>query len=847
MRRKPPARRRDDAPIRKHDPRARLRLDWERFEERLLLSTFTVRSTADNADDLNPTPGSLRAAIVAANADTDPSSTILFEMDADDPRHFYYRDDGISGQVSRASVAVTSTTHDTTPTDADADHPQSWWSFQPAAGLPVITGKVVIDGYSQAGATPNGLPSGNNAVLRIELNGASLRVGDGCTIRGVVVNRVPFVGNGGSGIEIGGNRGLVTGSFIGTDVSGTLALGNDLGIMVFGTGNTIGGTTPGARNVISGNVTGIETGFTSGNVIQGNYIGTDLNGTRAVANRLGVRVNSEGDRPGAIGGTAAGAGNLISGNDLGLLFNGLSSATAVHGNYIGTDATGMAPLGNTNGVVIWGGDGTIGGTEPGEGNVISGNAIGIGGGGGIRFQGNLIGTNKDGTAAVGNVTGFYLGESSNNTIGGTAPGARNIISGNNVGIHIFSVYADRPSTGNVIQGNFIGTDVSGTHAIGNGRFGSGISFGRNASHNTVGGTTPEARNIISGNLGDGIGLGRFGNDEGAVPSDNVIQGNYIGTDVTGMVAIANGNIGVNLVETSDNTVGGIAPGAGNVIASGGLAGVWLGTTTGSPTTVTGNVVQGNFIGTNKDGDAPLPNGTGVVLHAGGGVADNLIGGTTPGARNVISGNREFGVAVWFSTNNRVLGNYIGTDVTGSQSLGNGGGVSLAHASHGNAIGGPAPGEGNVIAHSTRHGGIWLETTNVFAQSPVGDTFRGNSIHNNAGLGIDLGRDGVTANGSRAGQPGPNNWQAFPVLTPVRSGRSDQAAGTFHGSANTAFTLDFYGSDAPDASGFGEGRQYLGSLVVTSDASGNASFDFPLGEPAADWITATATGPSSTLR
>lgn len=800
MHRKPSARRRGAAPVRTLGPRARLGFDWERLEERTLLSTFAVTNTDD---DLNPTPGSLRAAILAANADNDPAgATIVFDMDPSDENHVYYQDDQVDGHISLDHLARTTSADDRALTDADPQHPQSWWSITPAAGLPVVTSKVVFDGYSQPGSKANDRTQGDDAVLRIELVGAGLSIGDDCTVRGIVINRVHVAGDVGTGIVIGGKRESVAGNFIGTDVSGTVALANDFGITIdHGTDCLIGGTSPAARNIISGNGVGIyQTPTDSTATIQGNYIGTDPTGTRAVGNRIGINAYVTY----IIGGTAEGAGNVVSGNETGLHLIGYSTQNVIQGNYVGTDAAGMTALGNHNGFVMqYGGPGTIGGTVPGAGNVISGNGIGVtGDGSGLHYEGNLVGTNKDGSGPLGNSVGFSI-SGSNNTVGGTAPGARNVISGNNTGVAVFG-------TNNVVAGNFIGTDVGGTRSVGNG---TGVLLGPYARDNTVGGTTREARNIISGNLGDGIALWRTGGG-GDVPTRNVIQGNYIGPDVTGMVALGN-NIGVDVIEGTDNTI------AGNVIAGAGLAGVYLGTTTGTPTVVSGNKVQGNLIGTDQCGDTALPNRVGVELHAGGGVTGNLVGGTTAAERNVISGNLDFGVVLGVSSDNRVMGNLVGTDATGTQRLGNGGGVSLFGGSYRNAIGGTAAGEANVIANSTTSAGIMLDSIGISGQLPTGDTFRGNSIYDNAGGGIRLGA-------------GTNNGQRAPFLD---NNIYLAPAATVTGFSTPNGTIDLYANAAPDLSGFGQGQVYLGS--TTADGSGRFSVG---GLPIASgqWISATAT-------
>ena len=150
-----------------------------------------------------------------------------------------------------------------------------------------------------------------------------------------------------------------------------------------------------------------------------------------------------------------------------------------------------------------------------------------------------------------------------------------------------------------------------------GNTGDGIVIS-SAAGNTVGGTTPAARNIISSN-------GKFGIDiESVTSTGNLVEGNYIGTDVTGKNALGNTNNGVNIqLDASGNTVGGVAAGAGNVIAAGATSGVVI------QSGATSNLVQGNLIGTDVTGGAALANlGSGVVILDASG---NTIGGTTTGA------------------------------------------------------------------------------------------------------------------------------------------------------------------------------------------------------------------------
>jgi titin len=265
-----------------------------------------------------------------------------------------------------------------------------------------------------------------------------------------------------------------------------------------------------------------------------------------------------------IGGTMATARNVISDNKYGVLIQGTeTTGNLVQGNFIGTGADGTTALGNEwDGVVVfWAPGNTIGGTAPGARNIISGNKyygveIARGGPPGNEVQGNFIGTDVNGTAALGNGhAGVLISQGSRNTIGGTAPGARNIISGNGENV-ILSM-----TTGNHVQGNFIGTDVNGTASLGGGM---GVSVGY-ATSNTIGGASAAARNVISGGW-NGIVI------EGGV--GNLVQGNFIGTDVTGTLPLGNAWHGVWVhVDATDNTVGGLAVEERNIIAYNGRDGV----------------------------------------------------------------------------------------------------------------------------------------------------------------------------------------------------------------------------------------------------------------------------------
>jgi hypothetical protein len=670
-------------------------------------------------------------------------------------------------------------------------------------------------------------------------------------------------GNTQHGIFLGGavtSGNVIQGNFIGINAAGTAAIANTMdGIQISGaSNNAIGGTTATTRNVISGNTqNGIRllTG-SSGNTIQGNYIGTAASGSAALPNaQSGLWV--EGASSNTIGGTAAGAGNVISGNGTNgiVLFSGAVN-NAIYGNYIGTNAAGTAAVPNVTGVSL-GSPNTVGGSATGARNVISGNTqAGVNVAAQVTIQGNYIGTNAAGTAAVPNANGILIGAGGANTIvGGTVSGEGNLISGNGQGIVVQTI---QPS-GTIIRGNLIGTDTSGTSSVANG---TGVRLFSNATNVTVGGTTSAARNIISGN---GIGVEML-----SAATGNFLQGNYIGIDVSGVSALPNTSNGVSLSGgANSNTIGGMLAGAGNVISGNGNYGVIIGGATTS-----GNVLQGNIIGLNASQSGFVSNFCeGVVVQ--GGANSNTIGGAAAGARNFIMGNNQSGVALTSgamnntvlgnvisdngqniaacpgsggngvaiteggtggTTGNTVKGNLIGTDVTGTVAHPNAtNGININ--SHLNTIGGTTAGDGNVIAFNANDG-VLITSTGV----GTGNAILGNAIHSNGQLGIDLANDGVTPNDLGDGDTGANNLQNFPVISSAsQSSGSTTVAGTINSTPNTAIRVELFANSACDASGNGEGKTYLTTLVMVTDGSGNASFSASgLATPIGQFITATAT-------
>lgn len=382
-----------------------------------------------------------------------------------------------------------------------------------------------------------------------------------------------------------------------------------------------------------------------GNHIEGNIIGLDPTGSIIRRNQNGISINVSAGN--FIGGVTPAQRNLISGNGRGIYI--VAGASQIKGNYIGTNAAGTTGLGNGYGILMENFSGLppstsnqIGGTETGARNLISGNSIGIETSGlGTIIQGNLIGTDVSGTTKVGNDTIGVKVRVSEVVLGGTTPAARNIISGNGEGVEVGLFFGPDPFI--IFKGNYIGTDITGNSKLGNT---TGVSF---SGRGTIGGTEAGAGNLISGNDGAGIQL-----NGGAGIS--TVQGNLIGTNATGLLPLGNG-MGIT-IQASQNIIGGSAAGARNVISGNGIGIQIGGLVFPGPFA---NVVQGNYIGVNALGNAPLGNTSrGIELNDS---SNTIIGGDQPGEGNFLAFN-SFGVVTSTSVVNSVIkGNSIFSNVS----------------------------------------------------------------------------------------------------------------------------------------------------------------------------------------
>jgi CSLREA domain-containing protein len=385
---------------------------------------------------------------------------------------------------------------------------------------------------------------------------------------------------------------------------------------------------------------------------------------------------------------------------------------------------------------------------------------------------------------------------------------------------------------NRVEGNFVGTSIGGNTALGNGA--NGVFVVSGAFSNVIGGTTSAARNVISGNRDSGVAIS-------SSAARNKVLGNYIGTTRDGNTDLGNANYGVDIrFISSSNTIGSTTSAAArNVISGNDASGIKI-----SSTGTSGNTVQGNLIGTNANGTADLGNAdSGVLIFAN--ASRNIVGGTVGAARNVISGNGSGGVVISGigTAGNKVLGNFIGTTVTGTAALGNtDNGVFIFSGASNNTVGGTVSAAGNRIANNGGDG--------VLISSGTGNSVLSNSTFSNGGLGLDLGGDGVTQNDLDDPDTGANNLQNAPVkLSAVRSNAT--ALTTITGRLNSNPDQDFIVQcfvAVPDPSGHGEGQIPAGQdTTVTTDANGNASFACVSPIPVAGQaVTATATNKSGTV-
>ena len=557
-------------------------------------------------------------------------------------------------------------------------------------------------------------------------------------------------------------------------------------------------------------------------------------------------------------GLQAGAGQtgvVITGVSITNCTNGIfvlaGGGLTLRGSWIGRSRAGTTAGNTANGVAaIAGASLVVGGPSAGDGNLIVGNAWGVAAAGpatGTIVQGNTITgsgangvefTDADGVVVQDNLV---AGSAANDIIFFRGAGAR-------------------------IRGNRVGTDAAG--ATGQPSGVAGINL-RGTVDATVGGAGPGEANVVAGVPGEGHCGICVQTLDGVRATRTVVAGNRIGTTASGLAGLTPaGFAGIRVIDAVDTTVGGTAPGAGNLV--GGFTNAGIRSEQGA----TGTVVQGNTVGLRADASGSIPNDVGIFaagdasgtrVGAGNVVGGNRIGvyaggpgtlvegnlvGLAPDGRtvlgneqgivlegaaglrasgNIVSGNGLLGVALKNTAGAVVAANVIGRTADGAESRPNGafGGVMLVDSS-GGVVGGDAPGDANLIDGGVNPS-IRAEGASQLGTQLLGNLLRG-TRHS---LGIDLVPLAVTANDRGDADAGPNGLQNTPVLT--KAGRT-AVTGRIDTKPSTAARIQLFSASA-------DGREtyaLLGEATVTTDGAGAAAFSIPVTSKEGDAVVATAT-------
>jgi CSLREA domain-containing protein len=770
-------------------------------------------------------------------------------------------------------------------------------------GLPPISDPVDIDGTTQPGfvTTPvielDGSDAAGTGISGLYLNA------DNSSIRGLVVNHFNS-----AGIWLQGANDVVAGNFLGTNAAGTAAAGNSLGIVATIGPNTIGGTTAASRNLISGNGSGIYEAST-GDHILGNFIGTGANGTTALGNTSDGIFFDHG-KDAVVGGTAAGSANVISGNGTyGVRIQG--DGNTLQGNSIGTDLSASLDLPNQQaGVQIGlgndlapGNNNTIGGTAAGAGNVIQHNVgpgINVRSGTGNSVLSNSIDDNgmlgidllgegvtandtNDPDTGSNNLQNFPVIES---VIDGVITGTLNSESSKTYRIEFFSnTTCDSSDHGEGAR--FLGATSVTTDGSGNASFTASpplVSFGDfvTATATDPNGNTSEfsacQAAIVTGDTGGGPYSVNSPNDADdgtcdashcslreAINAANA-HANGDGADEILFAIVADGPQQIALTSPlpditeavvidgdSERTTGTNIPadtkaiglsGAdagtsanGLVLAAGsdgseikGLAIRRFHCSTAAPDPCTsgfgidvksdGNTIDGNYIGLLADGTAPSPNEGGGIYVEGSG---NTVGGTTTDERNVVAGNGvpasvRSQILVTGNTN-AIKGNYIGAASNGTDDFNEVTGITIQSGAHDNVIGGDKT-VGNIILG--RQGIDDAGTANVIAGNKIGLDDDG-LVHASA-LGIHASGTG-TIIGDNVSPPGfANPDKGNEIVGSSDAGifmegaSSAKIAGNFVGT-NRSGALDIGNADGIRLSGGGNNTVGPGNTFAFNTAYG----------------------------
>ena len=646
-----------------------------------------------------------------------------------------------------------------------------------------------------------------------------------------------------------------------SDAAGTAALANaGDGILIEDVaGVIVGGPDDGDGNVIANNLgcgVHVRGAGAQANDVLGNMIGMDATGTVALGNAQdGIRFDEDLANPPADYSFIV--SNVISGN----------GANGVHavGTAAGVATSVPAPQGGGVGM-IWISHG------------VRRNATGAPS---VVPVGNRIGTNLAGDAAVPNVlSGVLIENAPNIRIGEDLPG-HNLIAGNGRdGIEITGALA----AGTQIVKTYIGTNLAGDAALGNGRDGVHVEgdVALTLSSNQIGGNTGDGVLIDHTSTANATRAPRgVGGLTSILLSNRIGGGAHNVAQPAGDGSLGNGGSGVHLVNTAKMQIGGPTTAARNIISANGANGIEI-----EGASASGNVVEGNYIGTSDDGTAAAGNAQHGILVKD---VDALVG-TEPLliSNDLIAGNGADGIRFVGSDTNAPARTHaaasvspaggframaksgecaIGINANGMPLPNGGNGVSLINASNIELgfLCGHCEGQPNSVSHggagADRHAAAsplsnhkefprrnnntiaYNHGAGVYVSGGANNRFYGNHIYANDGPGIDLGGDGPTANDPLDTDTGANYLQNYPLLAVANAATAGtNVVGTFNSTPNTTYTLEFFANSACDTNAFGEGQFPLGTIGVLTNAAGNTEFNvtLPLVAFAGQTITATAT-------
>ena len=505
-----------------------------------------------------------------------------------------------------------------------------------SAPLPAIDRTVFIDATSEPGFESTPLIEITPASGAPVMDGLQFVAGsENSVVRGLSVTG--FTGPNRAAVLVDADNVTVEDNWIGVDPFGN-ANGSTDGIRSSAANTTI------QRNVVSGNLENgvrITSSAATGNVVTGNLIGTNVSGTAALANGAHGVLIEAGASGTVVGGVAVADRNIISGNGLdGIFVTGAATDnTTIHGNFIGTNASGTAALSNRRGITAELGTtsvqigGAVGSSfDDGPGNVISGNlTTGISlnqAGADATVQGNRIGTNVAGTLPLGNGTGgidvvtaagfaAVIGTDGDGTTDETEG---NVISGNaGPGVRLAGIGG---AGGNTVAGNMIGVDVAGTQRLANAGDGVLVLTNANIIGSDLNGTSDELEsNIIGANTGAGVMIVDAAIGDGNSVDGNRVAGKVIGTDRNATSNLSNAGSGIAVLFAANSEIGGSAAFAGNTIAFNGGNGLSIsGSSETGPTAEATTNVRSNLFFENDglaidlSSNSSSSNGPGVTLN-----------------------------------------------------------------------------------------------------------------------------------------------------------------------------------------------------------------------------------------